>query len=81
MMSLTFGLFTQVSGSGPLGPLVYQRYLHKMFKIETSDLIYKFTTTSCIMGLKMGLFLFVLPCICSFFSLSRFFVKDISTTV
>ena len=22
MMSLTFGLFTQVSGSGPLGPLV-----------------------------------------------------------
>ena len=24
MVSLTFGLFTQVSGSGPLGPLVYQ---------------------------------------------------------
>ena len=24
MMSLTFGLFTQVSGSGPLGPLVLQ---------------------------------------------------------
>ena len=24
MMSLTFGLFTQVSGSGPLGPLVYE---------------------------------------------------------
>ena len=24
MMSLTFGLFTQVSGSGPLGPLVKQ---------------------------------------------------------
>ena len=23
MMSLTFGLFTQVSGSGPLGPLVF----------------------------------------------------------
>ena len=23
MMGLTFGLFTQVSGSGPLGPLVY----------------------------------------------------------
>ena len=23
MMSLTFGLFSQVSGSGPLGPLVY----------------------------------------------------------
>ena len=25
MMSLTFGLFTQVSGSGPLGPLVHLR--------------------------------------------------------
>ena len=23
MMSLTFGLFTQVSGSGPLGPLLF----------------------------------------------------------
>ena len=23
MMSLTFGLFTKVSGSGPLGPLVF----------------------------------------------------------
>ena len=25
MVSLTFGLFTQVSGSGPLGPLVLDR--------------------------------------------------------
>ena len=37
MMSLTFGLFTQVSGSGPLGPLVFpvQVYLviNKMLKI------------------------------------------------
>ena len=24
MMSLAFGLFTQVSGSGPLGPLVFK---------------------------------------------------------
>ena len=32
--------------------------------------------TSCIMELKMGLLLFVLPYICSFFFLSRFFVKD-----
>ena len=37
--------------------------------------------TSCIVGLKMGLLLFVLPYICSFFFLSRFFVKDISTTI
>ena len=26
MMSLTFGLFTQVSGSGPLGPLVLNSF-------------------------------------------------------
>ena len=36
MMSLTFGLFTQVSGSGPLGPLVFdlsapdKGYSHKL---------------------------------------------------
>ena len=29
----------------------------------------------------MGILLFVLACVCSFFFLSRFFVKDISTTV
>ena len=29
----------------------------------------------------MGILLFVLPCICSFFFLSRFLVKDIFTTV
>ena len=28
MMSLTFGLFTQVSSSGPLGPLVSFVYQH-----------------------------------------------------
>ena len=27
MMSLTFGLFSQVSGSGPLGPLVLLKTL------------------------------------------------------
>ena len=49
------------------------------FKIETSNLVYRFTTTSCIVQSKMGLLLFVLPYICSFFCLSRIFVKDIST--
>ena len=29
----------------------------------------------------MGILLFVIPCICSFFFLSSFFAKDISTTV
>ena len=51
------------------------------FKIETSNFVYRFTTTSCILELKMSFLLFVLPYICSFFFLSRFFVKDIFTTV
>ena len=51
------------------------------FKIETSNLVYRFTMRSCIVGLKMGLLLFVLPYICSFFFLSRFFAKDINTIV
>ena len=34
MMSLTFGLFTPVSGSGPLGPLVVGRCeLHFMVQL------------------------------------------------
>ena len=33
MMSLTFGLFTQVSGSGPLGPLVFN---YRLFVLPLS---------------------------------------------
>ena len=33
------------------------------FKIETSNLVYRSTTTSCDVGLKMDILLFVLPCI------------------
>ena len=33
MMSLTFGLFTQVSGSGPLGPLVSFECIIKCIKM------------------------------------------------
>ena len=65
--------------------LILSRFFVKdipqLFNIETSNLVYMFTTTSCVMELKMGLLLFVLPYICSFFVLSRFFVKDIFTTV
>ena len=50
-------------------------------KIETLYLVYRSTTTSCIVRLQMGILLFVLPFICSFFFFSKFFVKDISTTV
>ena len=33
------------------------------FKIETSNLVHRFTTTSYNVGLKMDILLFVLPCI------------------
>ena len=33
MMSLTFGLFTQVSGSGPLGPFVSKNQLWMAHKL------------------------------------------------
>ena len=33
------------------------------FKIETSDLVYWFTMTSCEVGLEIDILLFVLPCI------------------
>ena len=58
-----------------------QKIFPQPFKIETSNLVYRSTMTCCIVGLQMGILLFVLPCIYSFFFLSRFFVKDISTTV
>ena len=45
------------------------------FKIETSNLVYRFTMTSYILGMKMDLLQFVLPYICSFFFLSRFSSK------
>ena len=44
MMSLTFGLFTQVSGSGPLGPLVLKDVsVTPIFKILVRTLITVFT--------------------------------------
>ena len=45
------------------------------FKIETSNLVYWFTTTGNNVGLKMDILLFVVPCI---FFLSTFFVEDTS---
>ena len=38
MMSLTFGLFTQVSGSGPLGPLVLRIRIVKSALLKGIDL-------------------------------------------
>ena len=44
----------------------------QLFKIATSNLVYRFILTSCIVGLKTGLLLFVLPYICSVFFLQIF---------
>ena len=45
MMSLTFGLFTQVSGSGPLGPLVLVAQSMLVF-IKNNSMIVHFTSMS-----------------------------------
>ena len=63
-----------------LFPYFSSKISSQQFGIKTSNLVYRFPMTSCIVGLKISLFLFVLPYICSFFFLSRFFVKDISIT-
>ena len=44
------------------------------FKIETSNLVYRFTMTSCMVELKVGLLLFVLPYV-------FFFSPDISSKI
>ena len=43
MMSLTFGLFTQVSGSGPLGPLVALQIVSfaNLYVIKNLNLFWK----------------------------------------
>ena len=74
---LFFLVFVPFSFSPDFSSKIYPQ----PFKIETSNMVYRFTMTSCIVGLKMGLLLFVLPYVCSFFFLSRFFFKDISTNV
>ena len=49
-MSLTFGLFTQVSGSGPLGPLVF-------FSFGNCDLAMRHDSVTFQMGYHMIHFL------------------------
>ena len=71
--SLYLSIFLSLHFSSKISPQTYW--------IETSNLVYRFTTTSCIVELKMGLLLFVLPYIFSFFFRSRFFVKDMFTNV
>ena len=49
MMSLTFGLFTQVSGSGPLGPLVMVHCLLSSFCVKVT-----FSETIRARAMKLG---------------------------
>ena len=65
--SLPFSFFPDVSSKISPQP----------FKIETSNVVCRFTTTSCIVELKMGLLIFVLLYICSF-SVSPDFSSKIS---
>ena len=55
---------------------IFVKDISTTVKIETSNLVYRFTMTSCILGLKMGLLLFVLPYVC--FSFSPDFSSKIS---
>ena len=58
MMSLTFGLFTQVSGSGPLGPLVIDFYfcLSRYFdELEDLHASRKLCKTRRKMRVKLGM--------------------------
>ena len=74
---LFFHIFVLFSFS----PDFWSKISTQPFKIEISNLVFRFKITYCTVGLEMDLLLFVLPCICSFLFLSRLFVKDISTTV
>ena len=56
----------------PFSPDFSSKISPQPFKIETSNLVYRFTTTCCVVELNFGVLLFVLPCI-SFFCLSLFF--------
>ena len=59
MMSLTFGLFNQVSGLGPLGPLVCDCFGRKKFCLITEEIWYQ--STSLYQRIKFGdFFLFSL---------------------
>ena len=53
MMSLTFGLFTQVSSSGPLGPLVLFSW-HNSYKF--TDKILSCIYRNCVCESKEALF-------------------------
>ena len=58
---ITCVLQTQFSSFFSFSPDFSSKISPQPFKIETSNLVYRFTKTSCIVELTMGLLLFVLP--------------------
>ena len=62
-------------------PYFLSKISPQLYSMESSYFVYRLTMTSCIVGLRISLLLFVLACIYSLFLLSIFFVKDISTAV
>ena len=61
MMSLTFGLFTQVSGSGPLGPLVLRNLKAQEIwygNVNKSEFYFEM---GCHINLLIGRVFFFLP--------------------
>ena len=60
---MAFYLFFPVFVLFSFSPNFSSKISLQPFKIETSNLVYRFTTTSCDVGLKMDILLFVLPCI------------------
>ena len=56
MMSLTFGLFTQVSGLGPLGPLVFMNHMFCVFvRIASARRFLQKSKTYVFLKNKIGL--------------------------
>ena len=60
MMSLTFGLFTQMSSSGPLGPLVLSfkakfvsQFSQELCKLESSNMVFICRMSYCIVGSRL----------------------------
>ena len=82
ILLLFFPIFIHFSFS----PHFSSKISPQLYRIESSDLIYRITATSCVVGYITSFVLFVLPYICYLFFLSmqsilQFFVIDFSATV
>ena len=55
MMSLTFGLFSQVSGSGPLGPLVLKTVSCDLNSLSIRAVVQENTLPKCKKGRNINM--------------------------